>query len=97
MVVLGIVISLALVSIVLVVSSRVAITVEVIFVFILLVIKVIILTFVVWIPNVCFIYFYLILTWCDIDVVDIMDSPFIAALFGDDTWFKIRGLLECCV
>ena len=96
MVALGIVISLALVSIVLVVGSWVArIIAEVLFVFVLLVIRVIILTFVICIPNVCFIYFYFILTWCDIYVVDIMDFPSIDALFGDDAWFKICSLLEC--
>ena len=98
MVALGIVISLALVSIVLVVGSWVArIIAEVLFVFILLVIRVIILTFVIWILNVCLIYFYFILTWCDIYVVDIMDFPFIDALFGDDVWFEIRSFLERCV
>ena len=98
MVVLGIVISLALVSIILVAGSWVArIIAEVLFVFILLVIRVIILTFVIWIPNACFIYFYFILTWCDIYVVDIMDFPFIDALFGDDVRLKIHSFLECCV
>ena len=54
MVVLCIVISLALVSIVLVVGSWVArIIAEVLFVFILLVIRVIVLIFVIWILNVC--------------------------------------------
>ena len=96
MVGLGIVISLA--SIVLIVVSWVArIIAEVLFVFVLLVIRVIILTFVIWISNVCFIYFYFILTWCDIYVVDIMDFPFIDALFGDDVWFEICSFLECCV
>ena len=95
MVVLYVVISLALVSIVLVVGSWVArIIAEVLLVFVLLVFRVIILTFVIWIPNVCFIYFYFILTWCDIYVVDIMDSPFFDALFGDDTWFKIHSFLK---
>ena len=61
MVALDVVISL--VSIVLVVVSWVArIIAEVLFVFVLLVIRVIILTFVIWISNVCFIYFYFILT-----------------------------------
>ena len=96
MVALGIVISL--VSVVLVVVSWVArIIAEVLFVFVLLVIRVIILTFVIWISNVHFIYFYFILTWCDIYVVDIMDFPFIDALFGDDAWFKICNFLKCCV
>ena len=95
MVVLYVVISLALVSIVLVVGSWFArIIAEVLLVFVLLVFRVIILTFVIWIPNVCFIYFYFILTWCDIYVVDIMDSPFFDALFGDDTWFKIHSFLK---
>ena len=98
MVVLCIVISLALVSIVVVVGSWVARNIaEVLFVFILLVIRVIVLTFIIWISNVCFIYFYFILTWCDIYVVDIMDSPFVDALFGDDSWFKIHSFLKCCV
>ena len=96
MVVLGIIISL--VSIVLVVVSWVArIIAEVLFVFVLLVIRVIILTFVIWISNVCFVDFYFILTWCDIYVVDIMDFPFVDTLFGDDVWFEIRGFFECCV
>ena len=55
MVALGIVISL--VSVVLVVVSWVArIIAEVLFVFVLLVIRAIILTFVIWISNVCFMY-----------------------------------------
>ena len=97
MVALGIVISL--VSIVLVVVSWVTgIIAEVLFVFVLLVIRVIILVIhVIWISNVCFIYFYFILTWCDIYVVDIMDFPFIDALFGDDVWFEICSFLEHCV
>ena len=98
MVALGIVIFLALVSIVLVVGSWVArIIAEVLFVFVLLVIRVIILTFVIWISNVCFFYSYFILTWCDIYVVDIMDFPFIDALFSDDVWFETCSFLECCV
>ena len=96
MVALGIAVSL--VSIVLIVVSWVArIIAEVLFVFILLVIRVIIFTFVIWIPNVHFIYFYFILTWCDIYVIDIMDFPLIDALFGDVVWFKICSFLECCV
>ena len=61
MVALGIAVSL--VSIALVVVSWVArIIAEVLFVFVLLIIRVIILTFVIWISNMCFIYFYFILT-----------------------------------
>ena len=88
MVVLCIVISLALVSTVLVAGSWDAIIVEVVFVFIFLVIRVIVLTFVIWISNVCFIYFYFFQSLCNIYVVDVMDSPFIDALFGDDAQFK---------
>ena len=61
MVALGIAVSL--VSIALVVVSWVArIIAEALFVFVLLIIRVIILTFVIWIPNMCFIDFYFILT-----------------------------------
>ena len=61
MVALGIAVSL--VSIALVVVSWVArIIAEVLFVFVLLVIRVVILTFVIWISNMCFIDIYFILT-----------------------------------
>ena len=95
--VLCVVISLALVSIVLVAGSCAAIIVEVVFAFILLVIRIIVLTFVIWIPDVCLIFFYFFQSLCNIYVVDVMDSPFIDALFGDDAWFKICGLLKCSV
>ena len=59
MVALGIVVSL--VSIALVVVPWVArIVAEVLFVFVLLVIRVVILTFVIWISNMCFIDFKLL-------------------------------------
>ena len=61
-VVLCIVISLALISIALVAGSWGVIIVEVVFVFILLVIRVIVLTFVIWVLDVCFIYFYFLLS-----------------------------------
>ena len=71
-----------MVSIVLVVVSWVArIIAEVLFVFVLVVIRVVILTFVVWISNMCFIDYYFILTRCDVYVVGIMDLSFVDALF----------------
>ena len=61
MVTLGI--AVPLVSIVLVVVSWVArIIAEVLFVFVLVVVRFLILTFVVWVSNMCFIDFYFILT-----------------------------------
>ena len=61
MVALGIAVSLVFIA--LVVDSWVARSIaEVLFVFILMVIRVVILTFVIWVSNMCFIDFYFILT-----------------------------------
>ena len=50
---------------------------------VLLVIRIIILTLVVRVSYMCLINFYFILTLCDINVVDLVNSSIVYALFSD--------------
>ena len=66
---------------------------------VLLVIRIIILTFVVGIPDICFINLNLlvVITVADINVVDLIDFSGVGLLFCEYSWFKVDSSLEGCL
>ena len=64
-----------------------------------LVIRIIVLTFVVGVPDVSFINLNLlglILAVADINVVDLIDPSSVDLLLGQDMWFKVQSLSHGC-
>ena len=55
------------------------------------------LTFVVWVLNMSLINLKFFIIMADIDLVDLIYSPGIDGLFGEDVRFEIHGFFEGCL
>ena len=61
---------------------------------VLLIIRIVVLTLIIWVPDMGLIDFYLIFSMCDVNVDDLVNLPVVYSLFGYDLRLKIRCFLE---